>query len=302
MAGSILVGVDFSPSSWTAASHAASLARRVGAGLVLCHAWNPPGWLAPPEVGPVGGDPLWLEDARRGARARLDSWRDDLRSRGVACEVRFEAGPASRQLVELAEALRPMLIAVGRRGQARLPHVLLGSVSERVASRSSVPVLVVPADALADRVPTRLLVGIDFSAASRAAFAAAAHWADQLGTEPRLIAVHCQPEEPEAWLGSPGEAPYRERWRFDASDLASWLGERADGPGVELRLASGLPESVLVELARDTESDWIVLGQQGRTALAAFLLGSTTDRVLRLTDRPVLVVPTSEAAAGEAAS
>ena len=302
MTGSILVGVDFSPSSWTAATHAASLARRIGAGVVLCHAWHPPVWLAPPEVGPVGGDPTWLQDARRGAESRLQSWCDDLRSRGVDCEVRFGLGPASQHIVEVAETLRPMLIAVGRRGHARLSHVLLGSVSERIASRSPVPVLVVPADALADRVPQQLLVGIDFSAASRSAFDTAHGWADRLGQATRIVAVHCQPEEPDAWLGSPDEAAYRERWRFDASDLSSWLGERSDDPAVELRLGSGPPESVLVELARATESDWIVLGQQGRTALAAFLLGSTTDRVLRWTDRPVLVVPAGESPAGEAAS
>jgi len=60
-------------------------------------------------------------------------------------------------LVTLAEELRPTAIVVGSRGLGGV-RGLLGSVSEVVVNRSSVPVLVVPpllAEERAARVPSR---------------------------------------------------------------------------------------------------------------------------------------------------
>ncbi len=53
----------------------------------------------------------------------------------------------------------------------------------------------------------------------------------------------------------------------------------------------GQAEALLMEAAKRAGCGWIVLGVHGRSALAARLIGSTTDRVLKLADRPVLAVP-----------
>jgi nucleotide-binding universal stress UspA family protein len=46
----------------------------------------------------------------------------------------------------------------------------------------------------------------------------------------------------------------------------------------------------ICKLARSVRADVIVIGSHGRSGIARMLLGSTTDRVLRLAHRPVLVV------------
>jgi nucleotide-binding universal stress UspA family protein len=58
-------------------------------------------------------------------------------------------------------------------------------------------------------------------------------------------------------------------------------------------------EQFLVSAADREACDWLVLGLQGRTALAALLMGSTTDRVLKLADRPVLVIPMTSPLSGK---
>jgi len=59
---------------------------------------------------------------------------------------------------------------------------------------------------------------------------------------------------------------------------------------VRALVESGHPAELLVEVARREAVEQIVLGSHGRRGLERFFLGSVAERVLRLADRPVLVV------------
>jgi nucleotide-binding universal stress UspA family protein len=83
--------------------------------------------------------------------------------------------------------------------------------------------------------------------------------------------------------------------------------ERAADRGVETvdAMRHGEPADVVVSYADDRAVDLVVLGTRRRPTEYRALLGSVTDRVLRLTGRPALVVktetetgPETEAAAG----
>jgi nucleotide-binding universal stress UspA family protein len=56
-------------------------------------------------------------------------------------------------------------------------------------------------------------------------------------------------------------------------------------------LAEGSVEGALLARAKEVGADLIVMGAHGRPALERFFLGSTAERMVRITDRPVLVVP-----------
>jgi nucleotide-binding universal stress UspA family protein len=58
-----------------------------------------------------------------------------------------------------------------------------------------------------------------------------------------------------------------------------------------LRVRVGNPADVIVETARTDAVDLIVMGTQGLRGLMKWVMGSTTERVLRHTPRPVLAVP-----------
>jgi hypothetical protein len=55
-------------------------------------------------------------------------------------------------------------------------------------------------------------------------------------------------------------------------------------------LHTGVPDEEIVELARTSHADLIVLGTHGRTGLARLLMGSTAERVVRHACCPVMVV------------
>jgi nucleotide-binding universal stress UspA family protein len=56
----------------------------------------------------------------------------------------------------------------------------------------------------------------------------------------------------------------------------------------------GAPHQVILDYVSNNDVDLVVMGTHGRTGLEHFVLGSVTERVLRLSEAPVLTVPLAE--------
>ena len=68
----------------------------------------------------------------------------------------------------------------------------------------------------------------------------------------------------------------------------------AEGVAVDQAVLEGVPFDVILADARAWGADMIVMGRTGRTGPGRALLGSEAERVLEFSDRPVLIVPTTE--------
>ena len=293
--GAIVVGTDFSGPAQIAVGLAGQLAARMQRPLQIVHAWNTGVWSPTPFSGEIPLEPL-IASARRSAVAALDSIAASAREQGCEVTPIFEEGAASRVLPNVALAARAAMLVVGRRGSAQLSHVLLGSVSERVMRGASCPVLIVPESDRPPSPPSRLIVGIDFSSAAREALRAAAEISDALGCPQPMLLAHAYQDERAHWLASWSETGRSAMRGESLESLAKWVTRcLGDGARFEPALLEGLADDVLPRAARERGCDWICLGLQGRTALASFLVGSTSRRILELADRPVLVVPPSTA-------
>jgi nucleotide-binding universal stress UspA family protein len=77
-----------------------------------------------------------------------------------------------------------------------------------------------------------------------------------------------------------------------AENLEAWAVERDLETTTEVR--SGRARDDIVRYAEDEDIDLIVMGTHGRSGVERLLLGSVTERVLRESDVPVLVVRASE--------
>ena len=79
----------------------------------------------------------------------------------------------------------------------------------------------------------------------------------------------------------------------DASDAVAELADLARDAGVETTTATpgGVPHREILAYAERSDIDLLVLGTHGRTGREKRLnLGSTTERVVKAADRPLLVV------------
>jgi nucleotide-binding universal stress UspA family protein len=141
-----LVAVDFSADSRAALAWACAFSACTGGKLVVLHVVhdpaNQPGYYRNKREKP-------LQTMEQSAEAMLDDFlaaaqRDQpaLTCVGKA-EKMLLVGLPSGRIVEAAGILNAKLIVIGSRGMTGLPHLLQGSVSERVVELADRPVVVV---------------------------------------------------------------------------------------------------------------------------------------------------------------
>jgi len=144
-------------------------------------------------------------------------------------------------------------------------------------------------------VPPSILCPVDFSDASRGALRYAAAVAGHFGT--RLIVMTVEDALlTEAMALSSGAAWKAEDTVAELTTFATKTFGRELNLGValEYEVAVGKPAEEILRVARERSCDFIVISTHGRTGMRKLFFGSTTERVLRETTRPVLVTPPTD--------
>lgn len=139
---------------------------------------------------------------------------------------------------------------------------------------------------------TKVLVGVDFSDASRQALARGAAWAERMGVP--LLAMHVlqppAPMLPEAQLALPDPAWLQSMEDHARSQLQGWVQAY---PKAGTLVKWGSPAEELVAAA--DEESLLVVAQVGHSAFERLLFGSTAARVVKHAPCDVLVVRTDAA-------
>lgn len=139
----ILCPTDFSASSELACALAVELASKLGGSVEFVHVVQPPvyvGW----EDSPAGlaATAQLIEQTRERAEQQLKAAAAKFTGRGVEIHWQLQDGTPHQQIAELSTQVD--LIVMGTHGRTGLPHLLLGSVAERVVRTASCPVMTVP--------------------------------------------------------------------------------------------------------------------------------------------------------------
>lgn len=294
----IVCGIDFSERATQAAQAAGAIARRFDVPLVLVHVLDERGAL----LAGRGAQDTLFDPQRAKLQCQADQLRADL---GIEVEPILRLGAPDQQLVEAARAASARLLVVSAQGAETPRRWLLGSVAERVAQSSPVPVLAVRDGARLEGwargdTPLRVMVGVEPVQASKAAL----HWAATpraLGGCELFIAQIAWPPKEHSRLGIPAPMPLDhlvpEVHEALERDLRSWVGA-LPGEG-EIRFVVspgwGRVDAHLVDLADEARADLRVVGMHRRSGLARTWLGSVSRGVLHHASTNVVCVPYSEA-------
>jgi nucleotide-binding universal stress UspA family protein len=276
---------DLSPESDRAFGHARLLSSRLGAAVTIYHALEipPARW-----VRAAGREEelrrTLAEEARALLQVRaapLDGPHEIL----VDDDVSAPACLADIAVLRHVHRLQPDLIVMATHSRGALDSFFLGSVAQEVLAHAGRPVLVVGPRCEAPATGyRRIVVATDLSEASRRAFPLAALLSSRF--EGDCVAVYVSPRPMLAALADnaralaaavPGTAALR-----------AFLGDEL-GARVTPRVEQGAPWERLVAVARDENADLIVMARNGADGLGERLLGSQTERVVRLAPCPVLV-------------
>jgi nucleotide-binding universal stress UspA family protein len=277
----ILVATDFSPAGEAALRSAAAIAEQGGGSLTVLHVTEQPPMFSQPlldRIGPADPNELWTREARRSIADIMTKLRGDLK--GVRGCVRI--GTPSREIIRLADELDADAIVLGSKGTSTIQRLLLGSTAEDVVRNATCPVLVVRDEPL-ERIQ-RVLLPVDMDDGSRATVRYAL---ERLGEGVEIEAVHV--------IGFPRHIdPELEGVLPDDAESAIRLREFLDDLGAERipsRVVLGEPAAAILDAA--AEVDLVLIATRGLKGIARALLGSVAGKVVRLSERPVLIVPPS---------
>jgi nucleotide-binding universal stress UspA family protein len=248
----VIVGVDASPESRVAVRQAAALMDRGYLELLAAHEIVYPAAVSGLVVAGRGDD--YARASKEAATEALEQARR-VAPDGVVAKV-VEGRPANA-LLEAAERERATVIAVGSHGHGRTVGILLGSTATEIVHRAPCSVLIARGE-MRPRLRT-IVVGIDGSSESAAAYAAASELADRLGAELWPVVGH-----------GGGQVDHEA-----VAALAPRREELPDDPVKALVTASA-------------DADLLVVGSRGLHGLKA--LGSVSERVAHQAHCSTLVV------------
>ncbi len=143
----ILLPTDLSEHSETAVPYACSLAERFGAELHLLYVFEQyTGSSYVPGV-PLPAADSDMQQLKHDVAAAMAKWIDDDWAAKLTIVRATCEGSAFVEIIRYAKQQDIDLIVMGTHGRSGVPHLLVGSVAEKVVRKASCPVLTVrPAD------------------------------------------------------------------------------------------------------------------------------------------------------------
>lgn len=140
---------------------------------------------------------------------------------------------------------------------------------------------------------TTLVVGVDFSDASKKALDAAVKMAKELGAG--LVLVHADTPMPAGSRRGHLDPVTELRAEMDAADVAelsaTWAKRAGKSVKVEVVARAGKPADVVLAVAKARKATYVVVGTHGRSGFRRAVLGSVAEAIVRDSTIPVLVVP-----------
>lgn len=162
-------------------------------------------------------------------------------------------------------------------------------VFELGAQDSGLPPVAIP-----DVRLRQILVPVDFSECSRKAFHYAVQFARQFSAE--LMLLHVVefapiPPQPVVLEAFPANELTAANQEEAAKHLSEWRNTVVPGLVVKAVTRIGMAaHQEIIDAAKESNTDLIVIGNHGRTGIARLVMGGTTEKVVRHAPCPVLVI------------
>ncbi|HZA22580.1 MAG TPA: universal stress protein [Dehalococcoidia bacterium] len=235
-----------------------------------------------------------------------------LNGLGVSISYIVRQGDPASWITSEAEKEPGTLIAISTHGRSGVARWLLGSVTDKVLQATTTPLLIVrssePPNPVSEVQLKTVIVPLDGSVLAEQVLPHIATLAKALGLEVKLVRVHPSVEEYSRYferqqVGSAAtvySGPYEVFSREADAQAMEYLHEvkmqlhRQGVWSVEESLLRGHPAATIVDLASEIPGSLVAISTHGRSGIGRWLLGSVTDRVVRHSPAPVLVIRPEE--------
>ena len=285
----IICPVDFSRYSHLALRYAIALARENQAELIVCHAI--------PDLSPAShyleGDYLGTVThvLASNASSKLNDFVQEVDRRFLA-QLKVESGNPAQLVLDLSVRSGADLIVMGTHGHGGYDRLLVGSVTNKVLHKTTIPVLVVcrPTHHFIKEGREhpveirRILCAVDFEPENQQVVKTALMIARRYHSELRFFHVTDESEDVLRKMHQVIET------------------EESSNITVDFSCRTGIPATQIIREIEDDGIDLLVMGHHTRQLSEELLLGSVAKKVIATAQCPVLVVRTTKSPALSAAS
>jgi nucleotide-binding universal stress UspA family protein len=212
---------------------------------------------------------------------------------GVKWNSEVRLGQPAGEICDVAGSMDATVIVVGASPHRRMRRIIAGQRAAQILHRSTSPVLSVAP--WLKSLPRKVVVGIDFNAASMRAAEAALLMLEKGGL---MTLVHVMP--PTFIFPSPEVADVSMRLavKRELDKVARILRPRAgEGITIDTVLLDGEAAPQLLDFADDSGADLIAVGTQGGSAIRRAIVGSVASEVFHTALCSVLASPPGVGAA-----
>jgi nucleotide-binding universal stress UspA family protein len=232
----------------------------------------------------------WIRKEEKESEEKLAEFVGFLERYGIKAKytLPIPSGDPVTEIVKAAKKEDVSLIIMGSRGKSVLKEIIVGSVSEGVVRRASVPVIIIKSKIIKKKDGTlgcevkfttlfdKILYAYDFSEHSRSVMDYV-KLAAKLGKRDVVI-VHVIDK-----LG--------DELRRRAEEILAATKREFEREGISVRfvIKVGIPSKEIIETARQEGASLIMMGSRGLELVEGMLLGSTTDAIVRHSEIPVFV-------------
>lgn len=203
----------------------------------------------------------------------------------------------TEEIVSFAQDKKMDLIVMGTHGRSGLSHFMLGSVAEKIIRHMPCPVVTIRHPEGKEKRSydgiKRIVVPIDFSPYSKQAVETAAVIAEKFGAELQFLHVIEEQVHPAHYVTGKTSIFAFVPDLMNKSEAAM---EKFVNPSLKasvqrsFHVVEGRAHAAIVEFAEQQKAGLIAIASHGLSGLEHFLVGSTTERVVRHAKIPVLAV------------
>lgn len=243
-----------------------------------------------------GQEDFVLAERERRMTSRMEREKETLEKAGMKVSPIFLRGSPAPEILKVASKEKVSLIISGSHGKNPLDEVLMGSTSERIGRESTMPVMLVrygileekskaAIKNLAKKAFQKIIYPTDFSECSERAAEYIRQNLTKVGLK-KVIVTHVVDDHHIVTISK--KEKLRRQRRGQLLDIKERLVQA--GLKVKEALLVGSPVAELLRIAGEEGATMIVMGSHGKGIFKETFLGSVSQEVIRMANKPVFII------------
>ncbi|MDR1487060.1 MAG: universal stress protein [Deltaproteobacteria bacterium] len=289
----VVCATDLSEDSNKAIPLAAHIALGLDAKLVVAHI------IDLPAVAPYGETMIDPQGLRSRVEQSTKPQVADILSHidGVDWELSISIGYPAKEIQQIVQEHSAGLLVAATRARSGFQRFLLGSVTRKLMFTLNIPLMIVPGGLSTHRSVLQkidsILIASDFSTDSEIAAQLGFQFARAFSAQLTLATVIEQGQLDQILTMDPQkERAVADKLVIDLTDKLNGMVPQDLKSVTKVVVLAGQPHDELNKYSILNHIDLIVMGIHGRGFIENIMVGSTTDRLVRLGQFPVLAVRT----------